>query len=215
MSKRRTSPISAAKITATRRRRASLDTPAPPAPVTRSGRWRSTARPSASAAGRSCPRSYAGEWRPEHRLRVATNSSRRRPMPTIVHLAQAADREHAMPSDAGATLFAALELSLTSWVVVASAPGQDGASKHTVAACDGPGLLALLNRLRSRAEARCGHLVSVAVTGSGTRRILGTPLVGGARHCQPCRRPGFDRGKPAQPAGQLRAPSAASKTGGG
>ena len=84
-------------------------------------------------------------------------------MPTIDHLAQAADREHAMPSDAGATLFAALELSLTSWVVVASAPGQDGASKHTVAACDGPGLLALLNRLRSRAEARCGHLVSVAV----------------------------------------------------
>ena len=80
-------------------------------------------------------------------------------MPTIDHLAQAADREHAMPSDAGATLFAALELSLTSWVVVASAPGQDGASKHTVAACDGPELLALLNRLRSRAGARCGHLV--------------------------------------------------------
>ena len=38
-------------------------------------------------------------------------------MPTIDHLTQAADRKHAMPSDAGATLFAALELSLTSWVL--------------------------------------------------------------------------------------------------
>ena len=61
------------------------------------------------------------------------------------------------------TLFVALELSLSSWVVVASAPGEDKASKHGVAACDGPGLLALLDRLRAWAEARCGRPVAVIV----------------------------------------------------
>lgn len=68
-----------------------------------------------------------------------------------------------MPVGMEATLFAALELSLSSWVVVASAPGEDKSSKHGVAACDGPGLLALLQRLRQRAEQRCGRPVTVAV----------------------------------------------------
>jgi len=71
--------------------------------------------------------------------------------------------EHAMPIAMDATLFVALELSLSSWVVVASAPGEDKASKHGLAACDGPGLLALLDRLRQRAATRCRRPVAVVV----------------------------------------------------
>ncbi len=75
----------------------------------------------------------------------------------------AAHSDPATPIDMDATLFAALELSLSSWVLVASAPGEDKASKHGLAACDGPGLLALLRRLQERAERRCGRPVAVVV----------------------------------------------------
>jgi transposase len=61
----------------------------------------------------------------------------------------------------GATLFAALELSLSRWVVVASAPGESKVSKHTLPACDGPALLALLDGLRGRAERRSSRAVAV------------------------------------------------------
>jgi transposase len=83
-------------------------------------------------------------------------------MPNIDHPA-AARPDPATPIDMDAALFAALELSLSSWVVVASAPGEDKASKHGVAACDGPGLLALLRRLQERAERRYGRAVTVVV----------------------------------------------------
>jgi hypothetical protein len=63
----------------------------------------------------------------------------------------------------GATLFAALELSLSRWVVVASAPGADETGKHGLPACDGPGLVALPRRPQERAERRCGRPVAVAV----------------------------------------------------
>ncbi len=53
-----------------------------------------------------------------------------------------------------ATLFAALELSLSRWVVVASAPGESKVSKHTLPACDGPALLALLDGLRGVVQIR-------------------------------------------------------------
>ena len=82
----------------------------------------------------------------------------------IEHPSQTATRlDDATPIDLDATLFVALELSLSSWVVVASAPGEDKASKHGVVACDGPGLLALLDRLRTRAEARCGRPMAIVV----------------------------------------------------
>jgi len=85
-------------------------------------------------------------------------------MPHIEHPVRTATRlDDAMPIAMDATLFVALELSLSSWVVVASAPGEDKASKHGLAACDGPGLLALLDRLRWRAEARCRRPVAVVV----------------------------------------------------
>jgi len=79
------------------------------------------------------------------------------PVRTATHL------DDAMPIAMDATLFVALELSLSSWVIVASAPGEDKASKHGIAACDGPGLLALLDRLRLRAEQRCRRPVAVVV----------------------------------------------------
>jgi transposase len=60
-----------------------------------------------------------------------------------------------------ATLFVALELSLSRWIVVASAPGERKVSKHTLQACDGPALLALLEELRRRAERRCRSSVAV------------------------------------------------------
>ena len=41
-------------------------------------------------------------------------------------------------ADLSATLFVALELSLTRWVVVASTPGDQKISQHSVAAYDGP-----------------------------------------------------------------------------
>ena len=75
----------------------------------------------------------------------------------------AARSDDAMSADMEATLFVALELSLSSWVVAASAPGEDKASKHGVAACGGPGLLALLHRLQQRAEARRRRPVTIAV----------------------------------------------------
>ncbi len=85
-------------------------------------------------------------------------------MPRTEHPARTAARpDPATPTSADATLFAALELSLSSWVMVASAPGEDKASKHGLAACDGPGLLALLRRLQKRAERRCGGPVEVVV----------------------------------------------------
>ena len=85
-------------------------------------------------------------------------------MPHIEHAAGPAVRaDLTLPLDPDTTLFVALELSLSSWVVLASAPGEAKASRHGIAACDGPGLLMLLKRLRERAEQRCRRSVSVVV----------------------------------------------------
>src|SRR5436190_1933871 len=59
------------------------------------------------------------------------------------------------------TLFVALELSLSRWLVATSAPGESKVGKHTVPACDGPVLLAPLDRLRRQAEQRCGGGVAI------------------------------------------------------
>jgi transposase len=61
------------------------------------------------------------------------------------------------------TVFAALELSRKSWLVATSSPGEDRVSKRVVVAGDGPGLLALLAKLRETAERRLGRAVRVAV----------------------------------------------------
>jgi transposase len=59
------------------------------------------------------------------------------------------------------TLFVALELSRKSWLVGVSAPGDTKISKYTVAAGDGPGLLALLAKLQEKAAQRLGRPVAV------------------------------------------------------
>src|SRR4051794_37843747 len=85
-------------------------------------------------------------------------------MPDTEHLTKTATRaDFAMAIDMNATLFVALELSLSSWVIVASAPGEAKASKHGVTACDGAGLLSVLKRLRERSERRLGYPVEVLV----------------------------------------------------
>jgi transposase len=60
-------------------------------------------------------------------------------------------------------VFAALELSRKSWLVATSSPGEERISKRVVTAGDGPGLLALLGKLRETAERRLGGAVRVVV----------------------------------------------------
>ena len=76
------------------------------------------------------------------------------------------DFPHPVPTAVRAedsTLFVALELSRKSWLVATSTPGEVKISKRTVAAGDGPGLVARLKGLRETAERRLGRPVTVAV----------------------------------------------------
>jgi transposase len=64
------------------------------------------------------------------------------------------------PSTTGvATLFAALELSRSSWVVALHSPVTDKVSQHRLAGGDAEGLLALMARKRMQAEERLGCAV--------------------------------------------------------
>ena len=58
-------------------------------------------------------------------------------------------------------LFVALELSRSTWLIGSSTPGSDRISKHQVPAADATALLALLKRLKARAERSCGTTVRV------------------------------------------------------
>src|ERR1700751_1245415 len=58
-------------------------------------------------------------------------------------------------------LFVALELSRSSWLIGSNTPGSDRISKHQVPAADTTALLALLKRLKARAEQYCGTTVRV------------------------------------------------------
>jgi transposase len=60
------------------------------------------------------------------------------------------------------TLYVSLELSRSTWLVTSLSPNSDKMSKHTIASGDAPQLLALLARLRGRAELVGGSL-SIAV----------------------------------------------------
>ena len=59
------------------------------------------------------------------------------------------------------SLFVALELSKSVWLVAASAAGSEKISKYRVAAADVTALLALLARLKAQAERYCGGPVPV------------------------------------------------------
>jgi transposase len=61
------------------------------------------------------------------------------------------------------TLYMSLELSRSTWLVTSLSPSSDKMSKHTTAAGDASKLLALLARLRGRAEQLVGRSLNVAV----------------------------------------------------
>jgi hypothetical protein len=61
------------------------------------------------------------------------------------------------------TLYVSLELSRSTWLVLALSPNSDKMSKQTIAVGDAPKLLALLARLRRRAEQLVGGSLNVAV----------------------------------------------------
>ena len=60
-----------------------------------------------------------------------------------------------------ATLFVSLELSRSTWVATALAPGSSKMSKYTLVGGDGHKLLDLLARLKSRAEQRMAAPVKI------------------------------------------------------
>ena len=62
-----------------------------------------------------------------------------------------------------ATLYVSLELSRSTWLVTSLSPNSAKMSKHTIAAGDAPKLLALLARLRGRAERIVGGSLHVVV----------------------------------------------------
>lgn len=61
------------------------------------------------------------------------------------------------------TLFASLELSKSKWLLTINSPGSEKFSKHVVEDGGGNGLLALLSRLRAKAEQRYGVRVKALV----------------------------------------------------
>ncbi len=85
------------------------------------------------------------------------------------------------------TLFVALELSRKVWLIATSAPAEAKISKRTVAAGDGPGLLALLKGVREQAERRLGRPVRVMVIQEvGLDGFAALPYGSG---CTACSRP--------------------------
>ncbi len=58
-------------------------------------------------------------------------------------------------------LFLAIEMSLSHWDVLVRMPGSDKLSRHRLAGGDGPALLALIAKLRQRAERQAGRSVRV------------------------------------------------------
>ena len=60
-----------------------------------------------------------------------------------------------------ATMFVALELSKSSWLVALHSPAADKASLHRFVGGDVAGLLALIGRKQTQAEARLGRTIRV------------------------------------------------------
>ncbi len=74
-----------------------------------------------------------------------------------------------------ATVFVAIELSRSSWVVAAHTPPVDKIRLHKLAAGDVEGLLALIARQRARAEKALGRPVQVAAPGAGRAAARASP----------------------------------------
>ena len=76
------------------------------------------------------------------------------------------------------SLFVALELSKSVWLIAASAPGSEKISKYHVAAGDVAALLALLARLKAQAERYRGGPVQIVSIYSATSRMTGERQAG-------------------------------------
>ncbi|HEX3205914.1 MAG TPA: IS110 family transposase, partial [Propionibacteriaceae bacterium] len=61
------------------------------------------------------------------------------------------------------TICVALELSRSTWLVGINLPGSEKISKHTVAGGDGAALLALLARIKDKAERQLGRALRLVV----------------------------------------------------
>lgn len=70
-------------------------------------------------------------------------------------------RSRVTVQDHDTSLFVALELSRSIWLVAVSAPGNDKISKYRIEAGDNEALLKLLSRLKAEAERRCDGPVKI------------------------------------------------------
>ena len=73
----------------------------------------------------------------------------------------ATEHELSLAQKQTATLFLALELSKATWLVALHAPDRDRISQHRLSGGDYEGLLALIGKMRARAEAELGRPVRV------------------------------------------------------
>jgi transposase len=74
---------------------------------------------------------------------------------------QASNQDTPTTGDSG-TIFVAIELSQKSWLVTLHSPDRDRISRHTLEGGDHAGLLALIEKVRSRAEQQLGGSLRVA-----------------------------------------------------
>jgi transposase len=70
-------------------------------------------------------------------------------------------RSRATVHEHDTSLFVALELSRSVWLIAVSAPGSDKISRYRIEAGDHEALLKLLSRLKAEAERRCGQPVKI------------------------------------------------------
>src|SRR3954454_9046736 len=118
-------------------------------------------RMTASWSGSNDPtayRSYAVGRQNSGKSTSPTTEPRERPMH---HRTTLPVPERTCSREDCATLFVSLELSRSTWVATALAPGSRKMSKHTLVGGDGRKLLDLLARLKTRAEQRIAAPVKV------------------------------------------------------
>src|SRR5215468_8159523 len=87
--------------------------------------------------------------------------------------------------------FVAIELSKSSWVVGFQTPLSKQTSRYQVKACDAEPLLQLIERVRTRVTREVGRPVEVtSCYEAGYDEFWLHRVLEGARHSQPCARPG-------------------------
>ena len=90
------------------------------------------------------------------------------------------EKQTAVVPDAGEVvrIYLALELSRSSWLVASHTPAADKISRHKLAAGDIDGLLALIERLRTRVGQKTGHRSSPATRPATRPATMGSGWIG-------------------------------------